>query len=131
VKLPGHELRFSSEQQSQIRKLLADFERNAYTPPTVAEAEAIVGKELFYALVEQGTLVKMNDEICFLSQVYERMVKRVVEYLHKKGKITIGDVRDMFGSSRKYALPFLGHLDSRGVTLRVGDDRVLRQNIQE
>jgi selenocysteine-specific elongation factor len=131
VRLPGHEVRFGSEQQSQIRKLLSEFERTPYTPPTVGEAEAIVGKELFYALVDQGTLVKMNDEICFLKQVYERMTKRVVEHLQKKGKITIADVRDMFGSSRKYALPFLGYLDNRGITLRVGDDRVLRQNIQE
>jgi selenocysteine-specific elongation factor len=32
----------------------------------------------------------------------------------------------MFGTSRKYALALLGHLDEKRVTRRVGDERVLR-----
>jgi len=35
-------------------------------------------------------------------------------------------MRDMFGTSRKYALAFLGHLDEKRITRRVGDERVLR-----
>jgi len=35
-------------------------------------------------------------------------------------------VRDLFDTSRKYALAFLEYLDAKGVTRRVGDERVLR-----
>ena len=34
----------------------------------------------------------------------------------------------MFGTTRKYAIPFLEHLDSLGVTQRVGDSRVRGRN---
>jgi len=68
----------------------------------------------------------VSDEICFLSQVYEEMVRRVVDHIKRKESITVSDARDMFESSRKYILPFLEHLDERRVTKRVGDERVLR-----
>jgi selenocysteine-specific elongation factor len=38
----------------------------------------------------------------------------------------VAQVRDMFGTSRKYALALMEHLDDRRVTRRVGDERVLR-----
>ena len=126
LRLPEHEVRFNAEQQRQIGHLLAAFERNPYTPPRVAEAEALVGSEVLNALVEQGVLVKVSGDICFLSRVYEGMVRRVVDHIKRKGSITVGDARDMFRSSRKYILPFLGHLDDERVTKRVGDERVLR-----
>jgi selenocysteine-specific elongation factor len=33
-------------------------------------------------------------------------------------------MRDLFGTTRKYAIPFLEHLDEQKVTRRVGDVRV-------
>jgi selenocysteine-specific elongation factor len=40
--------------------------------------------------------------------------------------ITVAVVRDLFKTSRKYALALLEHLDAAGVTKRVGDERVLK-----
>jgi selenocysteine-specific elongation factor len=37
----------------------------------------------------------------------------------------VAGVRDLFDTSRKYALALMGHLDERKVTRRVGDERVL------
>jgi len=37
----------------------------------------------------------------------------------------VAGVRDLTGTSRKYSLAILAHLDERRVTRRVGDDRVL------
>ncbi len=126
LRLAEHEVRFTSEQQAKVDALLAAFARNPYTPPSVAEAEALVGPEVFNALVEQGVLVKVSDVVCFLSLVYEGMVRRVVDHIKAKGSITVAQVRDMFGASRKYALALMEHLDDRRVTKRVGDERVLR-----
>jgi selenocysteine-specific elongation factor len=54
------------------------------------------------------------------------MVIRVSERIKDSGEITVADVRDMFGTSRKYALALLDYLDKQRVTRRVGDARVLR-----
>ena len=40
--------------------------------------------------------------------------------------ITVAEVRDLFDTSRKYALGVLEHLDATGITRRVGDHRVLK-----
>jgi selenocysteine-specific elongation factor len=46
--------------------------------------------------------------------------------MKQNGKITVAEVRDMFQTSRKYALAFMEHLDEQKITRRVGDERVLR-----
>ena len=40
--------------------------------------------------------------------------------------MTVADVRDMFGGSRKYSLALMDYLDQQRITRRVGDARVLR-----
>jgi selenocysteine-specific elongation factor len=54
------------------------------------------------------------------------MVARVREVLREKGTLTVAEARDLFGTSRKYVLALLEHLDAQGVTQRVGDERRLR-----
>jgi selenocysteine-specific elongation factor len=53
------------------------------------------------------------------------MRDRVVARLHERGKVTVADVRDLFGSSRKFVLALLESMDREHITRRVGDDRVL------
>ena len=92
----------------------------------MTQCEEQVGSEVLSALIEQGHLVKLKEDVIFLTETYEEMRDRVVAHLREHGSITVAQVRDMFGTSRKYALAFLGHLDEKRVTRRVGDERVLR-----
>jgi selenocysteine-specific elongation factor len=46
--------------------------------------------------------------------------------LAREGKITVAETRDLLGTSRRYVLALLEHLDASGVTRREGDYRVLR-----
>ena len=57
---------------------------------------------------------------------YREMVEQIKGRIEERGEITVADVRDMFGASRKYALALLDHLDQQRVTRRVGDARGLR-----
>jgi selenocysteine-specific elongation factor len=54
------------------------------------------------------------------------MVEKIEAHLKAEGKITVAEVRDLFSTSRKYALALMEHLDAQGVTKRVGDERVLK-----
>jgi selenocysteine-specific elongation factor len=92
----------------------------------VAQCEEQVGSDVLNALIEQGQLVKLNEDVIFLTETFEEMRDRVVTYLRENGSITVAQVRDLFGTSRKYALALLGTLDERRITRRVGDERVLR-----
>jgi len=39
---------------------------------------------------------------------------------------TVAEARDLLGTSRKYALALLEFLDQQGITVRRGDERVLK-----
>jgi selenocysteine-specific elongation factor len=126
VHLPNHTVAFEAAQQGQVDELLALFRRQPYTTPSVADCEVKLGSDLLAALVEQGYLVKVSDDVLFLIETYEEMVQRVTDHIRREGSITIAQVRDLFGASRKYALALMEHLDERRVTRRVGDVRVMR-----
>jgi selenocysteine-specific elongation factor len=126
IRLAEHSVRFAPAQQAHVDRLLAQFRAQPYTPPSVAEAITQVGADVFGALVEQGQLVRVSDDVAFESDAYRSMVDGVLKHLEENGKITVAEVRDRFGASRKYALALMEHLDERRVTRRVGDERVLR-----
>ncbi len=126
LRLPEHRVKFSADQERQVQELLAAFKKSPYTPPSVANSEAIVGTEVLNALIQQRKLVQVSEGVLFLKETYEEMVKRVIEHIREKGTITVAQVRDMFAASRKYALALMEHLDEHKVTKRVGDERVLR-----
>jgi selenocysteine-specific elongation factor len=126
LRLPEHRVEFSADQQRQVQELLAAFRKNPYTTPSVADSEAIVGTEVLRALIQQGELVQVSEDVLFLRETYEEMVKQVIEHIQERGSIAVAQVRDMFAASRKYALALMEHLDECKVTKRVGDERVLR-----
>jgi selenocysteine-specific elongation factor len=55
------------------------------------------------------------------------MTAKVVDALKAQETITMAQVRDLLGSSRRYVQPFLEELDRRHVTMRRGDERLLRR----
>ena len=70
-------------------------------------------------------IVRAGD-VVFAADAYAEMVAAITARLREKGTITLAEVRDMFGTSRRYAQALLEHLDAERVTKRVGDARVLR-----
>jgi selenocysteine-specific elongation factor len=121
-----HVVRFSPEQQGQVDALIARFKSQGYMSPSVAECTAAVGEDVFLSLVEGGTLVRLSDDVAYLTETFEEMKARVVERIRETGALTIANVRDLFGASRKYALALMEYLDEQRVTRRRGDVRVLR-----
>ncbi len=124
--LSEHRVKLGREQQGQVDRLLATYAQNPYSPPSLAESEALVGAEVLSSLIEQGQLVKVSDTVLFAAETYAKMTQAVIHHLQREGSITLAQVRDMFSTSRKYAQALLEHLDDARVTKRVGDERILR-----
>jgi selenocysteine-specific elongation factor len=126
VRLPAHRVTFTSAQQAQVDVLLAAFRRDPYNTPSFKDCAARVGDEVLAALVEQGALTPVSPEVLFTPEAYAVMVEQIKTHLRAKGRITVAEVRDLFATSRKYALALMEHLDAQGITRRVGDERVLK-----
>jgi selenocysteine-specific elongation factor len=125
LSLPGFAVQFNPAQQKQVDTLLAAFRQNPYSPPSFSE----LGTDLniVAALVDDGRIKKVSDSLYFTSDAYETMVSLILKRLDEQGKITLAEVRDMFGNSRKYVQSLLEHLDEIKLTQRVGDERVRRK----
>ena len=125
IRLPGFVPTFTAAQQQLVERLMRQFKQSPYTPPVYAEAESIVGPEILGSLIEQGRLVKLGDGVLFLRETHEEAVARLVAHLREHGKMTAAEARDVLGTTRKYVLPLLEHMDEQRITRRRGDERVL------
>ncbi|MEO8970059.1 MAG: selenocysteine-specific translation elongation factor [Ktedonobacteraceae bacterium] len=125
IRLPEFTPHFTGQQQQQVAILLREFHENPYSGPGRAEAETIVGTEILAALLEQGQLVKLGDGVLFMKETYHEAVAILVAYLREHDRMTAAEARDVLGTTRKYILPLLEHLDTLKITRRIGDERVL------
>jgi selenocysteine-specific elongation factor len=126
VALAEFEAALDEQSQGQAQALLQEFARNPYAPPSAKQCIEKVGEEVFRHLLDKGDLIAVSGEVVFARQTYEGMLEAIKARLHERGEISVAEVRDMFQTSRKYALPLMEHLDRIGVTVRVGDVRRLR-----
>jgi len=124
---PGHEIKFNAADQLKVRDLMRRFEKNPYATPSVKECQAEVGDEILNALVELGELITVSQDVIFRKKDYDEMVAKIRAELQKRGTVTLGEVRDMLDTTRKYIQALLEHLDLIGITMRDGDARKLKK----
>ena len=127
IRIPGFVPEFTTVQQQQVERLLRMFQESPFMPPGRSESEAIVGGEVLASLIEQGQLVKLgsaNDTVLFLRESYEEAIGKLIGFLQEHQKMTAAEARDVLGTTRKYILPLLEHMDERHITRRVGDERI-------
>lgn len=121
----GHEIRFTEEQSARIARLAAAFARQPAMPPAAREAAAMVGADVWYALLERGDYVLVAPEVAFARADYEEYRAAALRLIEEEGPLSASALRDHLQTSRKYAISLLEHLDATGFTRRAGDERVL------
>lgn len=81
-----------------------------------------VADDILNILLEEKQAVKVFDEMYTLTEYMEEAKDRIKAHLAKEAIITIAQVRDMFGTSRKSAKPILEYMDSIKVTKKNGSE---------
>ncbi len=127
VALPDHrvEVHTTDGTAAALVQLLG---RQPFAPPSLSEAVQQTGAtaEVIRALAQRGEIVRLSDDIAFTKEAFEAAVTMVKDVISSSGSITVAQLRDRMGASRRPVLALLEHLDSAHVTRRVGDARVLR-----
>lgn len=129
VRLSDHSIVFSAKQEAKAAQLRKILETTPFTPPNIADMNNMAGQDVVRALMDMRALINVSDTIAFAAIDYERMVRDIRNHVQSRGEIDAKTVRDMFDTSRKYAIALLEHLDSLGVTQRVGDIRKAGRNL--
>lgn len=120
LRLPDHAVTISDQQQVEMDAFLAKLASDPFSTEQFK-----IAPELLALLSDRAQIVRAGDGITFDAATWNRLQAQVVNHLRTHGKVTVAEVRDMQGTSRKYALAVLEHLDDLKVTRRQGDERVL------
>jgi selenocysteine-specific elongation factor len=117
---------------TKARLMLAVLEADGAeprAPGAVAERIGIPHREAVAALdrlVERGLAVRVSPDTYYERGALEQLRARALELAGQRGEITLPQLRDALGTSRKYAQALLEHLDATKATVRHGDSHVLR-----
>ena len=125
--LPGHRVELELE-GGAAAELVGLLRKERFGPPSLSDAmqRTGAGPEVVRAMAAGGSIVRVSDDIAFSKEAYEEAVAMVREIVGTTGSITVAQLRDRMGASRRPVLALLEYLDAQRVTRRVGDARVLR-----
>jgi selenocysteine-specific elongation factor len=126
IAVPAHQPAAESSDGPAAR-LLVLLGDHPFAPPSLREAmeQAGAGVEVLRALTQRGELVRLNEDIAFTREAYASAVAMVKDVIAATGSVTVAQLRDRMGASRRPVLALLERLDAEKVTRRVGDQRVL------
>jgi selenocysteine-specific elongation factor len=120
------------------RKLAAAIEQ-AYLDSGIEwmAPETVIGSDpaklaVCRLLLETGRLVRLrtrdrNSEMIIHSKVLATAAQAIAEKYPIPASFALKDIRDLLGSTRKYVVPLMEHMDATGHTVRSGDLRRLRE----
>ena len=132
LRLPTHTVRLSTGNEALSRKLAELLAETPSSPPDLAQLVAASGAgrdsvvEMLRVMERDRTVARASQDIYFLRVWVDTVKATLKERLPSRGTVTPAAFRDLFQTSRKYAIPLLELLDREGVTIRIGETRRLR-----
>jgi hypothetical protein len=100
---------------------LAALAAEPFTPPA---PPADLGRGEVRELVRRGAVVEV-DGVAFAAGAIDAAAERLRDLFEARPDgVTVAEIRDLLGTTRKFVLPLLAHLDGTGRTRRRGDLRV-------
>ncbi len=87
--------------------------------------DKVRAQKIVTLLLRDRVLVKLADELVFHRDALQQLRQQIVAQKTKSPKLNVGNFKDLFGVTRKHAIPLLEYLDRERVTRRVGDERVI------
>lgn len=100
-------------------------------PPDILTVAKEVGlsdphvPELLQWMMAAGDLTKVEENLYVTREHFEEAVKTVRGALKNQGALGMSALREVLGTSRRYAVPLLERMDEARITRRVGDTRTL------
>jgi len=123
--------KLSANQRKLKDKIVEAHAAAGFQPPEPKEfanqagGNAAALKDIFEVACAEGLLVKVTEDIYLAAEAEAEMRRRVTERLRSGPGATVAEIRDLLGTTRKFAVPVCEYLDRIGMTKREGDLRVL------
>lgn len=107
-------------------EIISALERQRFDPPTLSQlaSSGKVHQQAIKYILDSGEGYKCGSDFLFLQDAWDEIVHFVHDCISKHDKLTVADLRDRFGFTRKFAIPILEELDRLELTEREGDYRI-------
>jgi selenocysteine-specific elongation factor len=127
----GREVQLSPGEESTRKKIEAVFRDAGFQPPAISELTGAIREEpelvrrIYFWMLKQRILIKVSDELTWHHSALEE-IKTTIRSTYKSGDVFgVAAFKELFGMTRKHAIPLLEFLDRERITRRQGNDRVL------
>jgi selenocysteine-specific elongation factor len=131
VALRGFQPKLSQGERKLKAELAESIRSGGMSPPDAAELTATAGPrgnavaDLLALLRDEGHIAEINAQLYLDIEVETELRRRVSDRLADGSTLTMAELRDLLGTTRKYAVPIGEYLDRIGLTRREGDVRRL------
>ena len=131
LRLNGFKIEYNTEQSKIKDEIRRIFEENQYLIPKLNEIIANLqynkeeSQEVLNSLINNGQLIRLDDEIFILNDLYKKSKSELISFINKNGSITVAEFRDLLGTNRKIALALLESFDQKRITKREDNKRIL------
>lgn len=133
VRIASHSVQLAGRQEELKGGIEQEYRSAGFQPPDLERVyekfsiQKPEEKQLINLLLEEKRLVRVKGDMFFHADNLREIEQRLKEFLKKNETISPSEFKELFGVSRKYAIPLLEYFDSKKITMRMGDKRVLRR----
>jgi len=107
-------------------RIMNSLREQPYAPPALSKL-ASAGKdhkEAIKFIIDSGEGHKCGSEFVLLTQAWHEIVQFINKHFQKSNALTVTDLKERFGFTRKFAIPILEETDRMKLTSREGDVRI-------
>jgi selenocysteine-specific elongation factor len=133
ISLVGHGPKLSQNEQKLLAQLIETFQQAGIQSPSVKECQQKATKnqesvsQLLTLAAANGELVEVTSDYYVHANADRAAKEQLTSRLRGGEGLTMSQIREILGTSRKYAVPYCEYLDRSGFTERRGDVRVLAE----
>ncbi len=121
----------TASQDERMACLAAELKEAGMKPPSLETVIAdTIDADLLTLLIHKGTAIRLNNvslrqTVVFHCDAVADAARVLKANYPGKTAFTTGEARATLNTTRKFIVPLLEHLDSKGTTIRIGDTRYI------
>ncbi len=131
IALPDKGPQLSKNERRLYEEVIEQFRTAGFEPPTIKDVQSATTKnqaavpQLVALAVSEGYLIEIAKDFYLHAEAEADLRGRMTAAFATNTGLTVSQIREVLGTSRKYALPMCEYLDNTGFTKRDGDVRIL------
>ncbi len=125
-----HSLQLTAKQTAALEGIVAEFLAAGFQPPSIADCQKRFPRQerdvqkLIELAVANDDLIHIGKQMYLHADHVVQLKSRVGERLSQEAGLTLSQIREILGTTRKYAVPLCEYLDRIRFTQRDGDLRI-------